>query len=104
MRLIVRRVKPSQRQLKKLTDFEKKTGWRYSVTVTNIRHMRGITGSYQIQFLDALHRDHAEVEDCIRTAKAMGLHNPCPSSPGRSTQAGCSPRTSRPTSTPGSVC
>jgi hypothetical protein len=75
MRLIVRRVKPSRRHLKKLTDFEKKTGWRYSVTATNIRHMWGITGSHQIQFLDALHRDHAEVEDCIRTGKAMGLHN-----------------------------
>lgn len=75
MRLIVRRVKPSRRQLKKLTDFEKKTGWRYSITATNIRHMRGIAGSHQIQFLDVLHRDHAEVEDRIRTAKSMGLHN-----------------------------
>ncbi|MER5433689.1 IS1380 family transposase [Streptomyces sp. NPDC002588] len=75
MRLIVRRVRPSRRQLKKLTAFEQKTGWRYSVTVTNIRHMWGIAGSHQIQFLDALHRDHAEVEDRIRTGKAMGLHN-----------------------------
>ncbi|MFD5064944.1 hypothetical protein [Streptomyces sp. NPDC058394] len=75
MRLIVRRVRPSRRQLKKLTDFEKKTGWRYSTTATNIRHMWGIAGSHQIQFLDALHRDHAEVEDRIRTGKAMGLHD-----------------------------
>ncbi|MGW1801492.1 transposase [Streptomyces sp. NPDC001984] len=37
--------------------------------------MWGIAGSHQIQFLDALHRDHAEVEDRIRTGKAMGLHN-----------------------------
>jgi hypothetical protein len=75
MRLIVRRVRPSRRHMKKLTAFEQKTGWRYSVTATNIRHMWGITGSHQIQFLDALHRDHAEVEDRIRTGKAMGLHN-----------------------------
>ncbi|MFJ2022019.1 IS1380 family transposase [Streptomyces nodosus] len=75
MRLIVRRVRPSRRHLKKLTDFEKKTGWRYSITATNIRHMWGIAGSHQIQFLDALHRDHAEVEDRIRTGKAMGLRN-----------------------------
>ncbi|MGW0885856.1 IS1380 family transposase [Streptomyces sp. NPDC002671] len=75
MRLIVRRVKPSRRQLKKLTDFEKKTGWRYSITVTNIRRLWGIAGSHQIQFLDVLHRNHAEVEDRIRTNKAMGLHN-----------------------------
>ncbi|MEY9997567.1 hypothetical protein ABIE67_009686 [Streptomyces sp. V4I8] len=75
MRLIVRRVRPSRRQHKKLTDFEKQTGWRYSITATNIRHLWGIPGSHQVQFLDALHRDHAEVEDRIRTGKAMGLHN-----------------------------
>jgi hypothetical protein len=75
MRLIVRRVRPSRRQHKKLTDFEKTTGWRYSVTATNIHRMRGIAGSHQVQFLDALHRDHAEVEDRVRTNKAMGLHN-----------------------------
>jgi hypothetical protein len=39
MRLIVRRVKPTRRHLKKLTAFEKKTGWRYCITATNIRHM-----------------------------------------------------------------
>ncbi|MET7544131.1 IS1380 family transposase, partial [Streptomyces sp. NPDC005507] len=75
MRLIVRRVKPSGRQPAKLTDFEKKTGWRYSITATNIRHLWGIAGSHQIQFLDVLHRDHAEVEDRVRTNKALGLHN-----------------------------
>ncbi|MET8272475.1 transposase [Streptomyces sp. NPDC005096] len=35
----------------------------------------GHAGSHQIQFLDALHRDHAEVEDRIRTVRAMRLHN-----------------------------
>jgi Transposase DDE domain group 1 len=75
MRLIVRRVRPSRRHMKKLTAFEQKTGWRYSITATNIRHMWGIAGSHQIQFLDALHRDHAEVEDRVRTNKAMGLAN-----------------------------
>ncbi|WP_319053628.1 IS1380 family transposase [Streptomyces europaeiscabiei] len=74
-RLIVRRVKPSGRQVKKLTDFERGTGWRYSITATNIGRMWGIAGSHQPQFLDALHRDHAEVEDRVRTNKAMGLHN-----------------------------
>lgn len=75
MRLIVRRVRPSGRQMKKLTAFEKEAGWRYSITATNIRHMWSIAGSHQIQFLDALHRDHAEVEDRMRTNKAMGLNN-----------------------------
>ncbi|WP_443078967.1 IS1380 family transposase [Streptomyces sp. NBC_01497] len=74
-RLIVRRVKPSGRQIKKLTDFEKKTGWRYSITATNIGRMWGVLGSHQVQFLDALHRDHAEVEDRVRTNKALGLRN-----------------------------
>jgi hypothetical protein len=75
MRLIVRRVRPSGRQLAKLTAFERRTGWRYSVTATNIRHMWGIAGSHQPQWLDALHRAHATVEDRVRTDKAMGLRN-----------------------------
>lgn len=75
MRLIVRRVKPSRRHLGKLTAFEQKTGWRYSITATNIRHMGHIAGTHQAQFLDVLHRDHAEVEDRVRTNKAMGLAN-----------------------------
>ncbi|MCX5233540.1 transposase [Streptomyces sp. NBC_00233] len=74
-RLIVRRVKPSGRQARKLTGFELKTGWRYSITATNIGRMWGIAGSHQPQFLDVLHRDHAEVEDRVRTDKATGLHN-----------------------------
>jgi hypothetical protein len=75
MRLIVRRVRPTRRHLKKLTAFEKRTGWRYGVTATNIGRMRGITGSGQAQFLDVLHRSHASVEDRVRTNKAMGLGN-----------------------------
>ena len=36
LRWIARRVKPSRRQMKNLTGYEKKTGWRYSITCTNI--------------------------------------------------------------------
>ena len=36
LRWIARRVKPSRRQMRNLTDWEKKTGWRYSITCTNI--------------------------------------------------------------------
>jgi hypothetical protein len=75
MRLIVRRVRPTRRHLKKLTAFEKKTGWRYCITATNIRHMWGIPGSGHAQFLDVVHRSHAGVEDRVRTNKAMGLGN-----------------------------
>lgn len=74
-RLIVRRVRPTRRHLRKLTAFEKKAGWRYCVTATNIRHMWGIAGSGHSQFLDVLHRSHAAVEDRVRTNKAMGLGN-----------------------------
>ncbi|MER7960359.1 IS1380 family transposase, partial [Streptomyces sp. NPDC096030] len=75
LRLIVRRVKPSSRHLANLTDFEKKTGFKYSIIATNIRKMTRIAGSHQAQWLDALHRHHAVVEDRVRTNKAMGLHN-----------------------------
>ena len=36
LRWIVRRTKPSRRQAKNLTAFERATGWRYSIIVTNI--------------------------------------------------------------------
>jgi hypothetical protein len=75
MRLIVRRVRPSGRHTENLTDFEKKTGWKYSITATNITKLWGVAGSHQVQWIDALHRHHAVVEDRVRTNKAMGLHN-----------------------------
>ncbi|MCX4745674.1 transposase [Kitasatospora sp. NBC_01287] len=75
MRLLVRRVRPAGRHLKKLTDFEKRTGWKYSVIATNVRHMWGIAGSHQPQWLDTLARAHAVVEDRVRVDKAMGLRN-----------------------------
>ena len=75
MRLIVRRVRPSRRHQANLTAFEQKTGWRYSITATNIRRLGGIPGSHHPQWLDALAREHAVVEDRVRCAKAMGLRN-----------------------------
>lgn len=75
MRLIVRRVRPSRRQMKNLTAFEIKTGWRYSITAANIPHMWGISGSQHAQWLDVLHRSHAVVQDRVRCDKARGLRN-----------------------------
>ena len=78
LRWIARRVKPSRRHLKNITAFEKKTGWKYSVTCTNIPDagIAGVPGSHHPQFIDVLHRDHASVETGgVRTAKAMGLRN-----------------------------
>jgi hypothetical protein len=78
LRFIARRVKPSRRHKKNMTAYEKKTGWKYSVTCANIPHtgIEGVPGSQHPQFIDVLHRDHATVEtDGVRTAKAMGLRN-----------------------------
>ena len=78
LRWIARRVKPSRRHKKNMTAYEKKTGWKYSVTCTNVPDtgMEGVPGSHHPQFIDVLHRDHATVEtDGVRTAKAMGLRN-----------------------------
>jgi len=78
LRFIARRVKPSRRHKRNMTAFEKKTGWKYSITCTNIRDtgMDGVPGSHHPQFIDAVQRDHATVETGgVRTAKAMGLRN-----------------------------
>jgi Transposase DDE domain group 1 len=78
LRFIARRVKPSRRHQRNMTAFEKKTGWKYSITCTNIQDtgMDGVPGSHHPQFIDAVQRDHATVEtDGVRTAKAMGLRN-----------------------------
>jgi len=77
LRWIVRRARPSRRQKGNLTDFEKKTGWRYSIICTSIP-VTGIPatpGSHHPQFIDVLHRQHAVVEDGVRNGKAMGLRN-----------------------------
>ena len=39
------------------TDYEKKTGWKYSITCTNIpaAGIGGVPGSHQPQYLDVLH-------------------------------------------------
>ena len=78
LRWIVRRARPSRRQSKNLTAFERATGWRYSVIVTNIPAaggIPGVPGSHHAQFIDVLHRQHAIVEDDVRAAKSMGLRN-----------------------------
>ena len=77
LRWIARRTRPSRRQMPNLTAFEKKTGWRYSIIVTNIPQtgIPAVPGSHHPQFIDVLHREHAVVEDRVRTNKAMGLRN-----------------------------
>ncbi|MFF1542439.1 hypothetical protein [Streptomyces sp. NPDC058291] len=76
VRLVVRRVKPSRRDAKKLTAFEKRTSWRYQIVATNIPAHQGLSGvpaSGQVWFVDDLYRDHAEVEDRVKAIKRVGL-------------------------------
>jgi hypothetical protein len=78
LRWIARRVKPSRRHMRNLTDYEKNTGWKYSITCTNIpgSGIGGVPGSHHPQYIDTVHREHAAVETAgVRTAKAMGLRN-----------------------------
>jgi hypothetical protein len=78
LRWVVRRTRPSRRQARNLTAYERATGWRYSIICTNIpaaRGIPGVPGSHHAQFIDVLHRQHAVVEDGVRAAKSMGLRN-----------------------------
>jgi hypothetical protein len=75
-RLIVRRSKPSRRHERKLTDFEKTTGWRYQVTAIDYPRMRAVPGSHHPWFADVLYRQRGgAAEGRVRTNKAMGLTN-----------------------------
>src|SRR6266566_5198717 len=59
-------------------DVAKMTGWKYSITCTNIpgTGIGGVPGSHHPQHIDVVHREHAVVETGgVRTAKAMGLRN-----------------------------
>jgi Transposase DDE domain group 1 len=88
LRWIVRRVKPSRRQVRNLTAYEKKTGWRYSIICTNIPDagIPEVPGSHHPQFIDVLHREHAVAGTAgVRAAKAMGLRN----LPSRNWQVNC---------------
>ena len=74
LRWIARQVKPSRRHLRSLTDWEKKTGRKYSITCTNIPDggITGVPGSHHPQYIDTVHREHALVETAgVRTAKAQ---------------------------------
>jgi hypothetical protein len=52
--------------------FEAEDGWRYSLWVTNLPvTMRGWRANPA--YIDAAHRVHARVEDCVRTGKDTGI-------------------------------
>jgi hypothetical protein len=85
MRVIVRRERPHPGA--QLSLFEEADGWRYQVFATNTPI--GVGGKLgQLAYLEARHRAHARVEDCIRNAKNTGLGH-LPSKHHRLNQAWC---------------
>lgn len=85
MRVIVRRERPHPGA--QLSLFEEADGWRYQVFATNTP--TGVGGKLgQLAYLEARHRAHARVEDCIRNAKNTGLGH-LPSKHHRLNQAWC---------------
>ena len=64
MRVFVRRERPHPGA--QLDLIEERDGWRYTCFATD-------TSVGQHAWLDARHRSHARVEDCIRTGKDTGL-------------------------------
>src|SRR6266700_3592041 len=70
MRIFARRERPHPGA--RLTPFEARNGWRYTLWATNRpAATRGWLG--QPAYIDAAHRVHARVEDCIRTGKDCGI-------------------------------
>jgi hypothetical protein len=70
MRVFARRERPHPGA--QLTLFEAETGWRYSLWVTNLpASWHGWRA--QPAYIDAAHRVHARVEDCVRTGKDTGI-------------------------------
>jgi hypothetical protein len=103
LRFIARRVKPSRRHKKNMTAFEKKTGWKYSITCTNIpgNGIAGVPGSHHPSSSTPC---SAITPPSKPTASAPPRPWACgtsPRKPGRSTKDGRSRRTSPPTSPPG---
>jgi hypothetical protein len=85
MRVIVRRERPHPGA--QLSLFEEADGWRYQIFATNTPARVGGRLA-QLAYLEARHRAHARVEDCIRNAKNTGLGH-LPSKHHRINQAWC---------------
>ncbi len=70
MRVFARRERPHPGA--QLSLFETRDGWRYTLWVSNVpAQLRGWRA--QLGYIDAAHRVHARVEDCIRTGKDCGI-------------------------------
>ena len=70
MRIFARRERPHPGA--QLSLFEAEDGWRFSLWVTNLpTTARGWRAN--LAYIDAAHRVHARVEDCVRTGKDTGI-------------------------------
>jgi hypothetical protein len=70
MRVFARRERPHPGA--QLSLFETQDGWRYSLWASNVpAQLRGWRA--QLGYIDAAHRVHARVEDCIRAGKDCGI-------------------------------
>ena len=70
MRVFARRERPHPGA--QLSLFETADGWRYSLWVANLPERTSGWRS-QLAYIDAAHRVHARVEDCVRTGKDTGI-------------------------------
>jgi Transposase DDE domain group 1 len=103
LRWIARRVKPSRRHLRNLTDYEKKTGWKYSITCTNIpgTGIAGVPGSHHPSTSTWCTASTPSSRPAASAPPRPWACGTSRQSPGRSTAAGSSRRTSPPTWPPG---
>ena len=70
MRVFARRERPHPGA--QLSLLGTRDGWRYSLWVSNVP--AGLRGwRAQLGYIDAAHRVHARVEDCVRTGKDCGI-------------------------------
>ncbi len=78
LRWIVRRTKPSRRQARNLTAFERATGWRYSIIVTSIPaagRVPACPAATTPSSSTCCTASTPSVEDGVRAGKSMGLRN-----------------------------
>jgi hypothetical protein len=70
MRVFARRERPHPGAQLSLSGTQ--DGWRYSLWASNVPgQLRGWRA--QLGYIDAAHRVHARVEDCVRTGKDCGI-------------------------------
>ncbi|MEU3282914.1 hypothetical protein [Streptomyces antibioticus] len=83
-RLVVRRVKPSRRDAKKLTAFEKKTGWRYQIVATNIPSHQPAFDVIRLTWRGEVPADLQTLHLRLESPVSLGIEKRAGQRPGRS--------------------